>query len=195
MSRKLLATAAALTPLAALTAAGTLALFTDQEALGANVFNTGKIDLSLGTSTAMLTASAMMPGDNVGPTALTVSNATGGSALRYAVSVATTTTDNPTKNLDQALQLVVKTVDTNTSGCANFNGTQLYSGDLAATSTTGKVIGSSVSGSQTGDRALGVNGSEVLCFKVSLPTTATNSVAGANTTATFTFDAEQTANN
>lgn len=192
MSRKLLATAAALTPLAALTAVGTFALFTDQEALGANLFNTGKIDLTLGTASALLTASAMMPGDNVGPTALTVSNATGSSALRYALSVSTSSTD--AKNLAQALQLVVKTADTG-GGCSSFNGTQLYSGDLAATSTTGKVFGSNVSGSQTGDRSLAVNGTETLCFKVSLPTTATNSVASANTTAVFTFDAEQTANN
>jgi predicted ribosomally synthesized peptide with SipW-like signal peptide len=194
MSRKLLASVAALTPLAALTAVGTFALFTDQEALGNNLFNTGKIDLSLGTSSALLTASAMMPGDSVGPTALTVSNAAGSSALRYAVSVATSTTDSPSKNLDQALQLVVKAADVG-GGCTAFTGTQLYSGDLAATSSAGKVIGNAASGNDTGDRALGVNGTETLCFKVSLPSSAGNSVASANTTATFTFTAEQTANN
>src|SRR5688500_7720312 len=93
MSRKMLATIGALTPVVALSAVGTFALFTDQAALGANLFDTGKIDLSLGTASAVVTASAMMPGDSAGPSALTVSNAAGGSALRYAVSVTTTTTD------------------------------------------------------------------------------------------------------
>jgi predicted ribosomally synthesized peptide with SipW-like signal peptide len=193
MSRKMLATIGALTPVVALSAVGTLALFTDQEALGANLFNTGKIDLSLGTASAVVTASAMMPGDSAGPSALTVSNAAGSSALRYAVSVTTSTTD--TKNLAQALQLVVKTKDTDGAGCTSFNGTQLFSGDLAATATSGRLIGNATSGDQTGDRPLDVNGTEILCFKVSLPTSATNSVASANATATFTFDAEQTANN
>ena len=192
MSRKLLATVAAITPLAALTAVGTFALFTDSEALGGNLFNTGKIDLSLSTSTALVTvASGMMPGDSAGPSALTVSNAAGSSALRYAVSVATTNAD--AKHLDQALNLVVRQAES--GSCTNFGGTLLYDADLAATSTTGKVIGNASSGSQTGDRALAPGGSEVLCFKVSLPTTADNTVASASTTATFTFSAEQTANN
>ena len=111
------------------------------------------------------------------------------------VSVTTATSDNPSKGLDQALQLVVRTKDSDTSGCANGNGTVLYTGDLAGTATSRKLIGDAASGSQSGDRALAVNGSEVLCFRVSLPLSASNAVAGANTTATFTFDAEQTANN
>ena len=195
MLRKMLASLGVVAPVAALAATGTFALFTDQEALGSNLFATGKIDLALGTTSAVVTASGMMPGDVVGPTALTVSNGAGSSALRYAMSVSTATSDNPSKGLDQALQLVVRTKDTDTSGCANGNGTVLYTGDLAGTATARKLIGDATSGSQSGDRALAVNGSEVLCFRVSLPLSASNAVAGANTTATFTFDAEQTANN
>jgi predicted ribosomally synthesized peptide with SipW-like signal peptide len=196
MHRKLLLSLAVLLPVVALTTVGTLALFTDQEAIGANLFDTGKIDLSLGTASAVVTfPSGMMPGDSAGPNALTVSNAAGSSSLRYAVSVATSTTDSPSKNLDQVLTLVVKTMDTDTAGCANFNGTQLFSGDLAASATSGEVIGSAATGDDSGDRALAVNGSEILCFQVTLPTSATNAVASADATATFTFDAEQTANN
>ena len=45
------------------------------------------------------------------------------------------------------------------------------------------------------DRVLAAAGTEVLCFYVSLPIGAGNTLQGATTTTTFTFDAEQTANN
>ena len=70
----------------------------------------------------------MMPGDVANGT-LTVQN-TGTGTLRWAMTTAATNTD--TKSLRDQLGLVVKTKDTNTAGCGNFNGTQLYSGSLAA---------------------------------------------------------------
>ena len=70
----------------------------------------------------------MMPGDVANGT-LTVQN-TGTGTLRYAMTTAATNAD--TKSLRDQLGLVVKTKDTNTAGCGNFNGTQLYSGTLAA---------------------------------------------------------------
>jgi len=51
------------------------------------------------------------------------------------------------------------------------------------------------SGAQGGDRALAVSGTETLCFQVSLPLATGNAFTSAASTATFTFDAEQTANN
>jgi hypothetical protein len=88
------------------------------------------------------------------------------------------------------MTLVVKTKDTNTAGCTNFNGTQLYSGTLA-----GGAIGDSTVGFQTGDRTLAGAASEILCFQATLPLATTITFQGATTTATFTFNAEQTANN
>ena len=77
--------------------------------------------------------------------------------------------------------------------CDNFDGTQLYSGDLD--STAGKLVGDNTQGAQAGDRALAASGSETLCFRASLASSTGNAYQGATTTATFTFDSEQTANN
>ena len=57
------------------------------------------------------------------------------------------------------------------------------------------IIGNVAQGAQAGDRALGVAGSEVLCFNVSLPIATGNAFQSLSSTATFTFQSEQTANN
>ena len=68
--------------------AGTAALFTDTQAVGANTFTTGTLDLTASPATAIVTFSAMAPGDNtVG--AVTVTNG-GTLQMRYAISSATT---------------------------------------------------------------------------------------------------------
>jgi hypothetical protein len=56
-------------------------------------------------------------------------------------------------------------------------------------------VGDASQGSQAGDRSLDAATSEILCFRVSLPSSTGNAFQGATTTATFTFSAEQTANN
>ena len=128
----------------------------------------------------------MMPGDVANGT-LTVQN-TGTGTLRWAMTTAATNTD--TKNLRDQLGLVIKTKDTNTAGCGNFNGTQLYSGTLAAA-----VVGDPAVGDQGSDRTLAGAASEVICYRATLPIATGNTFQGAATTATFTFSAEQTANN
>jgi hypothetical protein len=157
-----------------------LAQFTDS-ATSTWAFATGTIDVN--TSPAVLTAiSNMLPGDNA-TQALTVSNA-GTGDLRYAMSVAAT---NP---LGTALQLTVKTQDGG-GGCAAFTGTSV----LAATTLNGAGFGSSVQGAQAGDRNIAAGATEVLCLRVSLPLSTGNALQGTSSAATFTFDAEQTANN
>jgi hypothetical protein len=157
-----------------------LAQFTDS-ATSTWAFATGTIDVN--TSPAVLTAiSNMLPGDTA-TQALTVSNA-GTGDLRYAMSVAAT---NP---LGTALQLTVKTQDGG-GGCAAFTGTSV----LAATTLNGAGFGSSVQGAQAGDRNIAAGATEVLCLRVSLPLTTGNALQAASSAATFTFDAEQTANN
>ncbi len=70
---------------------------------------------------------------------------------------------------------------------------------VATTLDTAALIGSSAQGQDAtpggGDRTLAASGSEVLCFAVVLPDTATSTVAGLSNTSTFTFDSEQTKNN
>jgi spore coat-associated protein N len=133
----------------------------------------------------------MTPGDSV-TNPITVTNS-GNVQLRYAVSSSATNADG--KALKDQLVLTVKTVDVTTPGtpCNDFDGTQLYTGDLD--STAGKLVGDNTQGSQAGDRTLASAANEILCFRASLPLATANTYQGATTTATFTFDSEQTANN
>ena len=157
-----------------------LAQFTDNSA-ATWAFTAGTIDIS--TSPTVFTAvNPMMPGDT-STQALTVTNA-GTGDLRWSLAVAATNT------LGSALQLTIKTQDGG-GGCAAFTGTSV----LAATTLNGAALGSSAQGAQAGDRNLAAGASEVLCFRVSLPLTTGNALQGITSAATFTFDAEQTANN
>ncbi len=191
MSRRLAALAVILLGGAAVAGGGTLGLFTDQQAIGSNAFTAGSITLGVNPTTALVTFSAMMPGDSV-TNSLVVSNP-GSAQLRYAISSSATNADS--KGLKDQLVLTIKTVDVTTpaSPCNEFDGTQLYTGDLD--STAGKLVGDSTAGAHGGDRTLNASASETLCWRVSLPSASGNGFEGATTTATFTFDAEQTANN
>lgn len=180
--------------------AGTMftgALFTDQQ-VDSSTFTTGTISLDPTKIAAMdLTSTAMMPGDTK-RSSVEVKN-TGTAQLRYAVSQTSTNTDS--KNLRASLNLTVKTADTGagtdfgTDGdyCDDATGTTLRAS--AAMGASGNLVGDPSQGSQSGDRTLNAGSSEVLCFTVTLDISAPNSMQGATTTSTFTFDAEQTANN
>jgi hypothetical protein len=155
-----------------------LALFTDTQASTWS-FTTGTIDITSSPS-VMTSVTAMMPGDG-STQPLTLQNA-GTAQLRYAMTVMATNA------LGGELRLEVKTLG---SGCNAFNGTPVVS----ATTLDGAAFGNPATGDQAGDRTLAAGASEVLCFRVSLPLAATNASQGATSLATFTFDAEQTANN
>lgn len=155
-----------------------LAIFTDTDA-STGSFAVGTIDINTNPS-VLFSASGMMPGDTVDAT-LAVSN-DGTAQLRYAM----TTTDDGAALADQ-LTLTLKTEGTD---CATFDGTTLYSGALSA-----GAFGDPTQGSDAGDRTLDAGAAENLCFRVTLPDTTDDTFQGASTDVTFTFDAEQTANN
>jgi len=169
----------------------THAIFSDSEAIDANTFTVGSVDISTDPTTALVTYSAMLPGD-VTTAALDVSN-DGTLDLRYAISSSATNADS--KGLKDQLVLTIKSVDATApeTPCDDFDGTQLYTGDVD--SSDGKLVGDSTQGADSGDRNLVASASETLCFRVSLPSGTGNSYQGATTTVTFTFDAEQTDNN
>jgi camelysin-like metallo-endopeptidase len=157
-----------------------LALFTDTTSSTWS-FTAGTIDIST-TPVAFAAINPLMPGDT-NTQALTVSN--GGTAqLRYAMSTVATNA------LGTAIQLTVKTEDAG-GGCAAFTGTTV----VASGNLNGAAFGSNAQGAQAGDRTLNAGANEVLCFRINLPLSAPNSLQGATSAATFTFDAEQTANN
>ena len=155
-----------------------LAIFTDTSA-STGTFTSGTIDIT-SSPTVAFTVGAMMPGDN-NTQALTIANA-GTGALRYSLATVATNA------LGAALTLTVRTQGTS---CAAFDGTTV----LAATALNGAAIGSPTQGADTGDRALAAATSEALCFRVSLPLATGNALQGISSAVTFTFDAEQTANN
>jgi spore coat-associated protein N len=163
------------------TASMSMAQFTDSDT-SSGAFTTGTLDIATSPST-LFTVTAMVPGDTVNAT-LTISNG-GTIQLRYAMTSSSTNTD--TKALRDQLTLTVKTVGTS---CALFDGTQVYSGALSAAA-----FGSTSQGQQAGDRSLDAATSELLCFRVNLPLASGNGFQGATTSTTFTFSAEQTANN
>jgi spore coat-associated protein N len=179
----------------AVTATG--AIFTDSTAIGSNAFSTGDVELTTSVTTDLVsfTTPKMVPGDSV-VDAVTVTNA-GNVELRYAISSATT--ENA---LAAQLDLTVwaeaaepDTAGSNTTCDSTAPATVLYAaGDLGTTAGV-NLIGSPTQGSQTGDRTLAATGSEVLCFKVALPTATDSTFENLNSTATFAFAAEQTTNN
>lgn len=155
-----------------------LAIFTDSAA-STGSFATGTVDIT-SSPTVAFNVTGMVPGDT-NTSSLTIANA-GTASLRYALTSAATNV------LGTNLTLTVKTLGTS---CAAFDGTSL----LASTVLNGATIGSPVQGANTGDRTLAGAASEVLCFRVALPLATGNTLQGASSAVTFTFDAEQTANN
>lgn len=171
--------------------ATTLALFTDQETVTATLGSGSVILDDVRIDALTLTSTAMMPGDQVTDDVVVENDGT--AQLRYAMT--TSSTDPDGNALRDALTLTVKTIDVNTplTPCDNFDGAlTLYSGVLGASTAR---FGNPAVGPHLGDRTLDAGANETLCFRVELPSTAGNSYQSATTTTTFTFDAEQTANN
>ena len=185
---KILATLAVLFLAGAIFTVSSLALFTDQETVAGNAFSTGTVDLLATPATAVVTSGAMAPGDQV-TAPLDIANS-GSLELRYSAT-STTTEDALAAQLDL-------TIKTGVTLCNDANwaadGTVIYNGDLGSTGTIA-LFGSPVQGAQAGDRVLAAGANEVLCVNVSLPLATGNASQGVTTTATFTFDGEQTANN
>lgn len=185
---RILASIAVLAVAGTIFAFGSLALFTDQETVTGNAFSTGTIDLVATPATAVVTAADMAPGDQV-TAELDVANS---GTLEFRYSATSTTTEDV---LASELELSIKTGVT-TCDDANWtnDGVLIYQGALGSTGVTA-LFGDATQGSQAGDRTLAAGANEALCLNVTLPLAATNASQGLSSTATLTFDAEQTANN
>jgi hypothetical protein len=176
---------ALLSALAALTlGAGSfsLAQFTDSDTSTWS-FSAGSISIDSET-TVGAAVTGMMPGDSVTED-LIVAN-TGTEDLRYAMTTVATNA------LGSALEVEVREVDTDLSGCGSFDGAVLVT---AGTTLNGAAFGDPTQGNDAGDRFLAGGSSETLCFRATLPLGAGSTLQGATSLATFTFDAEQTVNN
>ena len=191
MAKRILITVTGIGLLSLLGGLAGLAVFTDQATIGANTFNTGSVTISTTPSTALVTFTDIAPGDSVQPSAGVVVSNNGTVELRYAIS--STTTEDV---LAAALDLTVREIDVTVPAtpCDDFDGAIRYGpADLGSIAGI-NLIGDSTQGADAGDRVLAASATETLCFRVELPLAATGP-EGITTTATFTFDAEQTANN
>ena len=155
-----------------------LAIFTDTDA-SSQSFTAGTIDIE-SSPTTLLAVPAMMPGDSGSETLTVQNNGTGD--LRYAMT--SSSTDADSLGLRDQLDFTI------TAGACPGAGAPLYNAVL-----NGAAFGSVAVGPDAGDRVLAASTSEDLCFAWSLPLTTVDAFQGATTTATFTFAAEQTANN
>jgi hypothetical protein len=176
--RRILAAILGLSVLSAGAGAMSLAIFTDTAA-STGTFAAGTVDIT-SSPTVAFTVTDMMPGDTT-TQAMTIANA-GTATFRYSMSTTATNT------LGTALTLTVRTLGTS---CATFDGTVV----VATTALNGAAIGSATQGAQAGDRTLAGLANEVLCFRVELPLATGDALQGITSAVTFTFAAEQTANN
>ena len=168
------------------------AFFTDTQLVTANTFSTGTVKLGVAPASAAVTLANMAPGDTVtGP--INISN-TGTLAERYAVL---STTDALDANFlaAQLLMTVKSGVTTCTTAGFGATGTIVYGPGVLGSTAGTKAVGDSAQGAQAGDRVLAASASESLCVQVMLPTATGNAYQNKSTTATFTFNSEQTTNN
>ena len=177
MLKRILVTIASIGLLGTVAAMAGFGAFTDQETITDNTFSSGTLDLSLGTTSALVTFTTppMKPGDSTGPQSLLVSNI-GTADLSYTMST-TMVTDTGTPLLGDALDLTIRGIDTTTplTPCNDFDGAVLYG---AADLNDGALAA----------RALSTSANETLCFRVDFPSAATGP-QGASANATLVFDA------
>ena len=168
-----------------------LAVFTDQETV-AGTFSSGSVILDdVKIDALTLSTAGMVPGDTVTDDVVVEND--GSVQLRYALSTSSTNPD--TKALRDVLTLAVREIDATTplTPCNDFDGVVVLSSTVLGAS--GASFGNPAVGPQAGDRTLAAGANETLCFRVTLPGGTGNAYQAATTTTTFTFDAEQTANN
>lgn len=193
VAQKIWASAGILLSFVAVVAVSASAVFTDSASSAGNGFSTGSVAISTNPSTAMFSVTNMAPGDQV-TAPITVSN-DGSLELRYALTgLVTATTGNAA--LAQQLDLSIKE---NVTVCDDTgfgtDGTTVYGPGDVANALAINLLGDPTQGAHTGDRVLAAAVNETLCFNVALPLSTTSDYESSSTTATFTFDAEQTKNN
>ncbi len=155
-----------------------LAVFTDTQDVDGD-WSTGNITLGVDAGVSF-TADDILPGDD-GEQTITVSN-DGTGDLRYSVSASAT--DDGSGLADQ-ISLVVREGACPSAGAEVFNGSL---GDAV-------LWGDAAQGDDAGDRDIDAGLDEDLCFAWEFPLESDDTYEDKTTTVTFTFDAEQIANN
>jgi hypothetical protein len=183
LSRKI-KVVAALGSLSAAVWASTYATFTDS-ATATSTFTSGSVDLTVNAEAdddyafTSLESGNLKPGD-VKYAPLSVANV-GTLGFTYSMSSSSTNTDG--KALRDTLKLGAKLV-VNAAACDSAG--VGYAASLTTVMAEGAISAAAIS-----SRSVATGASEVLCFKVELPSTAGDSLQSATTTTTMTFSATQ----
>jgi spore coat-associated protein N len=181
---------------------GTLAVFGDTATSTGNTFTAGSVDYTLtdanesaqNTVSASVGGTAMAPGDLV-LGYVEVANS-GTLASRYALTTSDTTAASAANTaLSNALTVGVDSRAAGSACTAAQGGAGQTQVVAAGAALNALAVGSTAAGAQAGDRTLAGSGAERLCFYVTLPSGASATAAGGTASYTFTFTAEQTANN
>ncbi len=162
--------------------ASTYATFTDSGTAD-STFTAGTVDLLLNAEVddayafTALESSNLKPGDTV-YAPLTVAN---NGTLGFTYVMASSSTNADAKALRDTLLLGAKVV-ANAGAC-----------DATGYSNSGTTVlaEAAISGAAISSRSLAASASEVLCFRILLPSGAGNSLQAATTTTTMTFTATQ----
>ena len=162
--------------------ASTYATFTDS-ATAASTFTAGSVDLVLNGDTSDAYAFTTLESSNLKPTdviyaPLTVAN-TG--SLSFSYVMASSSTNGDGLSLRDTLKLGAKLVAN--AGACDATG---YTNSVTTVMAEGAISGAAIA-----SRTLAASASEVLCFKVELPSNAGNTLQGSTTTTTMTFTATQ----
>lgn len=181
VSRKIKAVAA-LGVLSSAVWASTYATFTDSGTAD-STFTAGTVDLLLNAEAddayafTALESSNLKPGDTL-YAPLTVAN---NGTLGFSYSMASSSTNADSKALRDTLQLGAKVV-ANAGAC-----------DATGYSNSGTTVlaEAAIAGASIASRTLAASASEVLCFRVLLPSGAGDSLQASTTTTTMTFSATQ----
>lgn len=161
----------------------TIALFTDTET-DDSTLDTGTIILDAAKIDALdLTTTNMLPGDDI-ISAVEVEN-DGTGELRYDLTSSAVDTSSPNgAALYSALTVEVREIDVDTVGCGSFDGAVIQAVEILGATNDLSL-----------DRVLASAASETLCIQVVLPSGTDNTFQDASSVVTFSFAAEQTANN
>ena len=160
-----------------------MALFTDSQAENAS-FSSGTLDLAASPSPTLLNVTNMAPGDVVyAPLSLTNN---GTLDLRWSM----TSADGGGSDSGFLGALAFAVVQNATCDATAFGGAPLATGAVPTLA-----IGDPTAGAQPGDQTLAPSATSDLCFRVTFPTSADNTLQAKTASATLTFAAEQVKNN
>lgn len=167
----------AIGPLVALSWAGAFAAFTDSVDATSS-FSTGTVTIKANDLTGTVAFTSLsMSGVTPGATKYASLKITNGGTSDFTYAMATATTGDA--SLAGALTIGVKVVGSSTCDATAYTGS----------STVAYVEAAGLGSAAIASRPLASGASEFLCFKVALPSGASNSLQGLTTNATFSFSA------